>query len=338
MHNSFKKPFALLFAALLCAGTTVNAGMTPQDDDEGNGIPLSELIRRNPVSSSGSPDDDSASALYAEGMRLRMEGEDRKALKRFRKTVDKFPDSPQAASAQKNVAELLVKRGKHSGAFKEYQTLLDDYGTQINNKEVLEQLYKLAEKETARKHMRWLFGGFTSPERAQPILLEIIEYGPETEWAPMAQYLNAAIYEQNEQNEEAVAAYAAVEYRWKTSPYAKKAAHSKALLLHRMSTERPYSESLREDALNAAVAFLQDYPSAPEQDEIRKIKTELRTRQAEALMEKAGFYDHIKKDKKAAGIYYKLVADDFADTPPAEDARNRLEKLNTKTPETSDEN
>ncbi|AKJ64042.1 tetratricopeptide repeat protein [Kiritimatiella glycovorans] len=265
--------------------------------------------------------------VWGQAQQARENGQTGRALKLYSLIAKKWPASPYAARAQQFRADLLREQGKKRRAREEYVELLREYGNQISTENALQSLFELATDAGNRRRFNWVFGGFKTPEAALPALEAILKYGPNWDRAPEAQFMIGKIHEGQNKPEEAIAAYAKTEYRYPRSEYAEKAAYRRVHTLVNLSRETPYSSGLREKALTACRMFVETYPQSGHADEVRELRAELTEARAEALYERAVFYDKISHQPDSALIYYRRLLDEFPNLERAEDARKRIAEL-----------
>jgi len=264
---------------------------------------------------------------YAQSLETR--GKYKAAGKQYYALVRRWPDAQEAATAQYNYARMLDKRGKRLHAFDEYQKLMEEYAGFFPYEEVLDKQFDIAKWLKARKKGKFLlFPGFSAPERAIPLLEKIIANGPAWERAPEAQYMIGKIYDETMQLELATVAFATLQYRYPTSPYAEKATFDKSYDLYRLAQESRNDQDLATSAYAALTFFINTYPRSDQYSQAREYRDILRQRQADALYKQARFYDKIAKKPKAAIIAYKRFIQQFPDSGWTPMAETRIQELN----------
>ncbi len=251
-------------------------------------------------------------------------------LKQLEIFMKRWPDSPQAAQAQSEIGDLYLDAGKNKKAFEAYETLVEKYYAGIKDyTTVLEKQTVIAEEEMERKRMRWLFGGYTAPERAVPYFESIIRNAPQWDRAPEMQYLIGEAYRKNDDYEMAVAAYTTVEYRYPESSFAEQAAFAKVESLRELVRATPNSLDVREQAQLAADIFQSIYPQSEHQAEVEAFRQALRDAAALSVYETGAFYERMPKSPRSdsAQIYYRKVVKEYPGTGSAELAEERLRVL-----------
>lgn len=261
---------------------------------------------------------------------LQEEGKTAAACRQFEILVKRWPESPEAAAAQRAAADLYYDLGKNKKSFDAYETLVSRYYTSIKNYSgVLERQYDIAIQEMNRKRMKWLFGGYQAPERAVPFFESIIQSAPQWERAAEMQYMIGEAYRKNDNLEQAIVSYATVEYRYPDSAFAEKAAFAKIESLRDLVRNTPYSVDIREQAELSVSLFPELYPASEHLDDVKAFGVELRELAAEHEYEIGEFYENQPEtpNTDAAAIYYKKTDSAYAGTPPAEKAEGRLHVL-----------
>lgn len=281
------------------------------------------------------PDSSQEHWEYASSLRER--GKLGKARKQFDILLKRWPESAEAPAAMRAVADIYFEEGEGLKAFQTYEQLVTRYYTGIKGyDEILERQYEIALKEMERKRMRWLFGGYHAPERAIPMFRSILQNAPQWERAPEMQYMIGEAYRLNKEWELAVAAYAAVEYRYPGSPFAEKAAFAKIGCLRSLVEDVPYSMDIREQAMISSALFIDLYPQSEYLPEVQQFADELREQAAQHDLEVGEFYETVPRPgkKDSAALYYEKAVDEYGGTAPAATAAERLTVLLAPGPET----
>lgn len=263
--------------------------------------------------------------------RLEEDGEIRRARRQFDILVKRWPESTQAASAKRAVADLYFAAGKERKAFDAYQELIDQYYTGIQAyDEVIERQFEIAMNEMNRKRMRWMFGGYASPERAIPLFEAVLRNAPQSSRSAEAQYRIGEAYLRNGERELAIVAFSAVEYRYPDSPFAEQAAVAKLDAFKKLVRAVPYSAEIREQAQLAVQLFEALYPQSEHLEEARDFGAELDEQSARHAYETGRFYERVPRPPAvdAAKIYYEKVLAQFGGTDWASPAAARMRVLN----------
>ncbi len=257
----------------------------------------------------------------------------RKAANAYQALVYAWPDSPRAAVAQLNLANIQRKRGKVEAAFDEYQYLVDNYPGRFEYKQVLDAQFQIAEQVMSQKVGRVFFlGGFPAPERALPMFEKVIRNAPSGDWAAESQFLIGRIHEMNQEDEEAVAAYELAQSRYFGTRWAESAAFRETCCLYRLSEERRNDENALNAARAALSAFIRSYPASPDAAAAETHLRTLNTRLATLAFEKAEFYERVARRPEVAERMYGEFAASYPRSPLAETARQRQAELKGRKP------
>lgn len=259
---------------------------------------------------------------------LRDDGRLRKATRAFRALVTTWPGSPEAPSAQLELAQTLDVRGKLEDAFEEYDGLTRRFTGGYAYDEVLRRQFEIARAILDKRRGGLLiFGGFRAPERAIPLLEKVVQNGPRSPYAPEAQFLIAQAYEWSDQLELAVVAYMTAQHRYPTGPWAEKSSFGRARMLVRLSEENPNDEETLEQAWAAVAVFLNTYPKSDDAPVAQAYRETLLRRRAKAAYDKALFYDRLAKRPAAAHQAYSTFLRQFPNSEWTAVARARMEEL-----------
>jgi len=263
-------------------------------------------------------------------MDLKARGHTTSARKQFEILVKRWPDSAEAAIAKRAVADIYFEQGKNKKAFTAYEELIQQYYSNIKDyNSILDRQYTLATKEMDRKRMRWLFGGYRAPERAVPLFESIIKNAPQWERAPEMQYMIGQAYQKNDDQELAVVAYQAVEYRYPDSSFAEKAGFAKIESFKDLVESTPYSLEIREQAQLSAGMFPELYTNSQHIADAQAFSKQLHNTAAEYYYEIGRFYERVPRppENGSAAIYYNKVIKNYGDTEYAAKAAARLRVL-----------
>lgn len=252
----------------------------------------------------------------------------RGAANAYQALVYKWPDSSIAAEAQRKLADIQMERGKHEEAFGEYQYLVDNYPGQFEFAQVLDKQFQIAVQVMTQRVASFLFlRGFQAPERALPMFEKIIRNAPSGALAAESQFNIGRIYEMNEEEEEAVAAYAVVQSRYFSSPWAEPAAFREARCLYRISEERRNDENALNAARAALSGFLLSYPASQDHGEARAFLDILNARLETLALEKVEYYDRIAQRKETSLRLYEDFLKSFPMSPMTNKVMRRIAEL-----------
>jgi outer membrane protein assembly factor BamD (BamD/ComL family) len=337
----FRPISPVLFAACVAAATALASDMQTPGPTPPPELPKkAEVDTRSPAKRGTHwyrhPDQDTPAEQEAYAARLSEEERWRSSEKAYDALVYAWPDSPQAARAQFNLAKLLQKRERYEKAFNEYQYLIEYYPGQFNYEEVLGYQFQIANYMMNSRRGQFLFlPGFASPDRALPLFERIVRNAPSWTNAPLAQFNIALIHDLNTDEEEAVDAYEAVLSRYPRSEWADDASYRQADCLCRLSGQNLNDENALDEAIAALSEFIRSYPGNEERvAEARLRLKDMNQRKQEMAFERARFYDHVAKRPEAALRAYEDVRKKYPQSDWAMKAEDRISELKSIAAET----
>jgi tetratricopeptide (TPR) repeat protein len=246
------------------------------------------------------------------------------ARRQYRALVASWPVSAEAGAAQRELAELLDAQGRSDAAFEAYQLLSERYPDQRPFREILDRQFELAEAAMTRRRYRWMFGGWTAPERAVPMLEQLARAAPGWPRAAEAQFLIGEAHRRNGDWLDAVIAYQELLIRFPQSPFVEAATLHRVAALERLARDAPNDPLARDEAWTAARHALRQYPESERRDELRRIADELEARRIAAAWAVARHYDRHHLAPEAARLSYERFLTQFPDTPHTARAQERM--------------
>jgi len=252
----------------------------------------------------------------------------KKADRRMRYLVLRWPNSQEAPWAQRARADMLYARGKLKKAFKEYQYLIDNYSSRMRDYDsVLESQFEIAVDVMNRRRIRWIFGGYRAPEYAVPYFEDVIRNGPQWARAPEAQFLIGQCHQQAKDLEMAVSAYGVLGYRYPDSSFAEEAAWQQISCLDKLRREYPHNLEILDRTLTATTVFLTTYPNSAKKGRIVQLRNRLYEVKAGKVFAEAEFYAKVPKKPEAAIIYYEQMIEEYPKSKLVPEARRRIDEI-----------
>jgi len=274
------------------------------------------------------PEKDTPDAQLAYATRLHLAGDLKQAARQYLALVHEWHDSSEAVRAQLAYAEILMNRGRDERAFREFQYLVDHYAGLFPHDTVLGHQLAIAHRVRTKRRGKFLFyPGFTAPERALPLLQRIVKNAPKWEKAPEAQFYYGRIRESQRDYVEAVAAYEVLQSRYPRSDFAVRAAHRRAVCLWALAEQSPRDEQRCQTAIRALAAFVRAHPGDRNTAGAREKLAVLTERLAQAVYERAVFYDRRARRPDSALIAYKEYLRRFPLSSRAAEVHKRIKDL-----------
>lgn len=252
----------------------------------------------------------------------------KKADRRMLYLVRRWPNSKEAPWAQRARADMLYSRGKLKEAFREYQYLINNYSSRMRDYDsVLESQFSIAVDIMNQRRMRWFFGGYYAPEYSVDYFEDVIRNGPQWIRAPEAQFLIGQAYQDSDELELAIAAYAVLGYRYPDNSLAEESAWHQIDCLDRLRQEYPNSRDLLDRTLTSTTVFLTTYPTSKRKTEIIQLRNQLYEVKAKNSFDEAAFYAKVPKKPEAAIIYYQAMINEYPKSKLVPLAEQRIAEL-----------
>ncbi len=258
-----------------------------------------------------------------------MAGDHTRAIREFRKLIDAYPLSREAAEAQYFLGRSLEAQGRPMEAFRAYQTVVERYPFSDRLPDVVERQFAigtaLMEGKIRRNGLiQSLRGGDYDVVEIFRTVIRNAPYGPH---AAEAQYKIGLYLQEKRLYVEARDAFEKTISDYPDTPWAKAARYQVALADARRSSDAQYDQKVTEAAVEQFREFIQDYPEADLSEKAKAEIRRLREKEAENQFLAARFYEKQKK-VSAAKIYYHTIVEEYKDTSWAAKALERLQELN----------
>ena len=255
----------------------------------------------------------------------------KKADRRMLYLVRRWPNSKEAPLAQRARADMLLSRGKWKDSFKEYQHLIDNYSSRMEDyNSVLENQYDIAVKIMNRRRIRWMFGGYRAPEYAVEYFEDVIRNGPQWLRAPEAQFMIGKCHQDAKEYELAILGYSILGYRYPDSSFAEEGAWQQIVCLEKQRKEFPNSPEILDRILTATTLFITTFPQSKYANENKAIRNDLYETMAQKSFDVGVFYAKVPKEPTAAILYYEVMIKEYPKSklvPYAEERIAALQKL-----------
>ncbi len=282
---------------------------------------------RNETSAPPGPEIQAQAAAAFDSIRSRESAEPAAAAAAYRDVSKQFQRTEAAGRALFRLATLEFSGDDLQAAFKSAQKIVDDYPRSADFEGAIELQYKIASQFLDGRRVRVLgMPTMPSQNKAKEMFEQIIENGPFTRWAPLAQYGLGQALEKLGKKEEAIAAYQAVVDKFPASDVADDALYQIGYVYQTVSRTGDYDQSATEKAQDVFTDFSIRYPESEKIEQARENVSELDEQQTESSYNIARFYDR-QKNYRAAAIYYRAVIDEGPGTDLAQRSQERLAEL-----------
>ena len=245
------------------------------------------------------PEKDTAAEQLEYAASLESEESWKAARKAYDALVREWPTSPEAAKAQKAVADIcLGKLLDSEAAFAEYRYLLDFYSAQCDYDQIVEQMYRTAElmRDEGKTVLFFRFDNTVDVRRAyEAVVLRVYEnlrsMYPDSQEAAISLYREAK---------------------------------ARMIVLRRCE----YNRERVQDMIGFLTFALGSGKLAPgEMDEVAAFRDEAKALLEEEAYNAAKFYDSRTRTKRSAKSAYQRFLDEYPASDRAPEVRRRLLEL-----------
>lgn len=274
-----------------------------------------------------------AADLLAQARADEAAGRDRAAMAGYKKIISTYPYTSMAPVAQFRIAAALEKDRKYEKAFDAYQELITSYRQTPQFSEALDRQFGIAMQSRSEKTGRTFgFKSHLSPEDVVEMLKKIIASAPQGTHAAEAQFEIARIHEEEEQADQAIAAYRKVVENYPRSPLASEAQGKigKTYMAKVKDGSRDQTNITR--AREATEEALGLFPEGPA--DMQGMESSIDDAAAETAFATGKFYQK-KGNYRAAMIYYADVLKNPG-APHYEEVRERVNEMSSRDPKLMD--
>ena len=274
------------------------------------------------------PAKDTAAEQFEYAASLESEESWKAARKAYDALVREWPTSPEAAKAQKAVADIcLGKLLDSEAAFAEYRYLLDFYSAQCDYDQIVEQMYRTAElmRDEGKTVLFFRFDNTVDVRRAYEA---VVLRAPGAAFAPKAMLTIASLREDEDKPETAATVYENLRSMYPDTQEAAislyREAKARMIVLRRCE----YNRERVQDMIGFLTFALGSGKLAPgEMDEVAAFRDEARALLEEEAYNAAKFYDSRTRTKRSAKSAYQRFLDEYPTSDRAPEVRRRLLEL-----------
>lgn len=258
---------------------------------------------------------------------LMLDADYKKALNETSKFNDYYSDTEFADDNQFLRGEIRMRQGKMIEAGQEFQQLVAKFpGSPLYDK-VIEMQYKIAdqlfEQGQKNEHKFFALAPKRPYKRATEIYSMVIANQPFTDAAAEAQYKIGLCRHTREHYIEASYEYKRVIEDYSTSPWVDDAAAGLAECYYDSALESDYDQQPSMLAIKAIDDFKERFPNDQRNENLSKMKGEMRESIARQRLKTAQFYEK-RRNFESARIYYNILAKEFTETKAAAEAKKWL--------------
>ena len=315
MHIKYSLVSLILAAIVLSAGTPAHAFWlwTPET---GKWVNPKYAVKASPEEQLAFANEFAQMHKYAE------------ALREYNKLLKYYGKAREAAEAQFAIGRMWEEMKKYWRAVEEYQKVVDRYPFSDLGPKVVERQYVIANlflegKAKDREFANSLLG---SDYKVTDVFVKVIKNDPYGPYAPASQYKIGLFYIEKQAYQEARDAFEKTVNDYPDSKWAESARYQIAVADAKRSVGAQYDQR----TTNIAVQGFEDYMKANPDSQLsasaKKEIQDLRLKEAENNFVVGEYYWKAKK-YTSARIYWKTVVDQYADTPWAQQAAEKLKNI-----------
>lgn len=251
----------------------------------------------------------------------------RAARKAYDALVAEWPSSPEAAKAQKALADLEYgKAFDYIQAFAEYKYLLDFYSAQCDYDAIVYRLYETA------KHMReegkWIvFFHFSNKTDVRRAFEAVVRRAPGAAYAPEALLAIAELREEEGYYERAIDVYETIRNLHPNTPEAAVALGREAKARMKVLKDHAYNKDRCQDTIDFLRMALAMGVDSDLKKQLDGWLVEARTQIEAEAFASARFYDSRTRTKESALRAYERFLNEYPASVYADEARARLRQL-----------
>lgn len=251
------------------------------------------------------------------------------AKREFKKLIKAYPKSAEAAEGQYYLGLVEEGQGNFYEAYLAYQKVIDKYPFSERIQEIIEREYKIGEKFMSGEKRKALGIELPVENPAIEIFTKVVDnsiYGP---LAAAAQYKLGLILKSLLRYYEAEDAFNKIISNYPASDWAEAAKFQIASCRAAVSRSPDYDQWATSEAKQKFEEFVREHPDAVLSRDAEKNIEQLSEKEAEARFNIGRFYEK-QKAYAAAKIYYDDVINNYADSPWAAKALERIQVLEKK--------
>ncbi|MCX8492903.1 MAG: tetratricopeptide repeat protein [Chthoniobacterales bacterium] len=285
------------------------------------------LVKQSPITNNLLPIGSSTEQLAAADA-FADAGDTQNAIKTYRYIARSLSKSTEAPTAQFGLAKQLKQSGNFEAAFKEYQSLLQNYPQTKNFEEAVADQIDIANAYLKGKKVKFLgIPLVSSMEKSEEMYAAILKVSPYSKHAAITQFNLGLALQKQGKAQEAIAAYQKVLDKYPNSAACDSAAYQVGYVYQLLGmTGKSQDLSALKEAQNNYQDFLLQYPNSEKIQQAGQNMKKMLSKESADTLRVARFYD-FNKDFKASSIYYNDVIRRFPQSEEATAAKSRLDEL-----------
>jgi outer membrane protein assembly factor BamD len=252
------------------------------------------------------------------------QGNCKKAMMEFKKLIKAYPRAKEAPEAEFFTGQCLEDMNKPYEAYQAYQLVIDKYPFSERAAQIVSLEYSIANQLLENKgRSKWAETVVGSDDRVIEILRTIIKDAPYGKYAAISQYKIGLYLKEKGLYQEARDEFEKTMNDYPNSDWAQASKFQIAMADTSRASDAQHEQKVTSVAMEEFGEFVKTHPDSQLTPEAKEQMARLKEKEAENNFVIAKFYQK-QKNSKAARIYYKEVAQNYADTSWAPKALAQL--------------
>ncbi len=260
------------------------------------------------------------------------ESEDyKKAIDEFEKLIKHYPLSKLSSEARFYIGLSYENMGEYYRAFKDYQQVIDKYPYTERVEEIIEREYRIGNLfYTGQKSKILGMALLPAKDKAIEIFGIVVENGPYSQYADIAQYKLGQCYMEMDDYINAALAFKKIIENYPKSPLIDDAKYQIAICAVNSTSGPEYNEEDTDKAIKEFRDFVNRYPDSQMEKEARHFISKLENQKAQNDFNIAQFYEK-RGNRDSAIIYYEEILNKYPESELAVKALERLQIIRKQT-------
>jgi len=245
---------------------------------------------------------------------FRDQGNCKKAMVEYKKLIKAYPRAKEAPEAEYYTGQCLEDMSKPYEAYQAYQLVIDKYPFSERAAQIVSLEYNIANHLLENKgRSKWAETVIGSDDRVIEILRTVIKNAPYGKLAAISQYKIGLYLKEKGMYQEARDEFEKTMNDYPTSEWAQASKFQIAMADTSRASDAQHEQKVTSIAMDEFNEFVKTHPDSQLTPEAKEQMVRLKEKEAENNFVIAKFYQK-QKNLKAARIYFKEVADNYADT------------------------
>ena len=245
---------------------------------------------------------------------FRDQGNCKKAMAEYKKLIKAYPRAKEAPEAEFFTGQCLEDMNKPYEAYQAYQLVIDKYPFSERAAQIVGLEYNIANHLLENKgRSKWAEVVVGSDDRVIEIFRTVIKDAPYGKYAAISQYKIGLYLKEKGMYQEARDEFEKTMNDYPNSEWAQASKFQIAMADTSRASDAQHEQKVTSVAMDEFNEFVKTHPDSQLTPEAKAQMARLKDKEAENNFVIAKFYEK-QKNLKAARIYYKEVANNYADT------------------------